>query len=133
MFEAENIVLAFVDAINAHDVEAICALMTERHVYVDAVSDRFEGIAMMRAVWDGLFRWFPDYDIVVESMIYQGDKVAVFGSLSATYAVSGELDAAHFWQVPAAWRAQVINNKVASWTAFHDTRRMYEIIAESAP
>ncbi|MBN1967071.1 MAG: nuclear transport factor 2 family protein [Anaerolineae bacterium] len=132
MFEAENIVLAFIDAINSHDVEAICALMTRDHVYVDAANDRFQGIGMMAAVWDGLFRWFPDYEIRVEQMIYQTDKVAVFGSLSGTYAVRGELDASRFWEVPAAWKAVIHDNHVREWRAYNDTRRIYEIIAAAS-
>ncbi len=40
---AIDVVLAFMDGINARDVDRLCSLMTEDHLFVDGLGNRVQG------------------------------------------------------------------------------------------
>jgi ketosteroid isomerase-like protein len=46
--EPIQIVLSFLERINEHDVEGICALMTPDHVFVDGLGNKFSGVENLR-------------------------------------------------------------------------------------
>ena len=48
-------VLNFVDAINEHNVEKICSLMTDDHKFIDSQGNAVVGKVKMRAGWTGYF------------------------------------------------------------------------------
>ena len=58
--------MAFVAAINAHDLEALADLMSDDHTFVDAFGETWQGRAHMRRAWKGYLEWFPDYTIAVD-------------------------------------------------------------------
>jgi ketosteroid isomerase-like protein len=47
--------LAFVRAINKRNVDAIAALMTPRHLFVDSLGTRFRGRELLREGWRAYF------------------------------------------------------------------------------
>jgi ketosteroid isomerase-like protein len=51
--------LAFVDAINRHDVEALVTLMTEDHCFVDGLGQVVRVREQMKNGWIGYFGWVP--------------------------------------------------------------------------
>ncbi len=51
-----SVVQQFVDAINAHDLEAISSLMTDGHRFVDSLGSVVEGRDAMRTGWTHYFR-----------------------------------------------------------------------------
>ena len=52
----EEIANKFIEAINNHDVEALCGLMTEDHTFIDSGGDVYNGIEKMRRAWG---EWNP--------------------------------------------------------------------------
>ena len=72
-------VLAFIDRINAHDVEGLGALMSGDHTFVDAHGNQVTGKEKMIAGWRGYFEWFPDYFIEVSDVFGGEEKLALFG------------------------------------------------------
>src|SRR5262249_20121567 len=54
-------VQAFVDCINAHNVDGLAALMSDDHLFIDAHGNKVRGREAMTAGWYGYFEWFPDY------------------------------------------------------------------------
>ena len=52
---------AFVDAINHRSPEEIASLMTEDHVFIDALGTRVAGRQQMQKGWQGYFSMVPDY------------------------------------------------------------------------
>ena len=52
---------AFVAAINAADLTALRALMTDDHTFTDARGMTFSGADKMIAGWQYFFRAYPDY------------------------------------------------------------------------
>ncbi len=121
-------VLAFIDRINAHDVEALCALMSADHRFTDSVGHSFHGREGMRTAWEGYFAWFPDYQIIVEDLLEQGDLVLATGQASGTYTVQGKLLPENYWEAPAAWKAIVEDGHLTHWQVFADNHPVREIM-----
>jgi ketosteroid isomerase-like protein len=109
--------LAFVERINAHDVAGLCDLMTEGHVFVDALSNRFEGRETMRGGWEQFFDVFPGYRIDAETRTASGDTVGLFGTAAGRYKDGPKKT----WGVAAAWKAVVADGLVAEWRVYCDT------------
>jgi len=112
----------FAAAINRHDVEALAALMTADHVFVDSMGQQVQGIASMEAGWRGYFAMCPDYWIRTD------DVVADDGVVLAAGEAGGAIDGIP-WQTPAAWKAVVRDGKVVEWRVFADNKPVYEILA----
>lgn len=86
-----DVAMAFVEKINAHDVDGLVELMTDDHVFVDALGSTFRGAEQMRQGWKAYFAWFPDYAIEVTDEFSRGDVVAMFGKARGTFVVNGKL------------------------------------------
>lgn len=115
-----HVVRSFVDRINAHDVEGLTALMTDDHVFIDALGARTVGRDAMRLGWKSYLDAFPDYEVTVDEWVERDDVVGLFGTARGTYAG----DPAGGWATPAAWKARVRDGLVAEWRAFCDTESM---------
>jgi ketosteroid isomerase-like protein len=128
-----DVVLAFMERINAADVDGLCALMTEDHVFLDGLGNRIQGREAMRKGWAGYFRMFPDYRISHAEIFAHGDVVASFGAAEATYAVNGKLAKGNHWSVPAAWRAVVHDGLIAEWQVYADNQAARKIMGLPNP
>jgi ketosteroid isomerase-like protein len=115
--DSVDVALAFVARINAHDVAGLCDLMTEGHVFIDAVGGRFEGRENMRIGWQHFFQAFPGYRIDIETKMATGQVVGLFGTAKGSYRDAPTKD----WQVSAAWRAVIEDGLVAEWRVCCDT------------
>jgi ketosteroid isomerase-like protein len=127
------VVLQFIDRVNAADVDRLCALMTEDHVFVDGLGNRFVGRDKMRAGWRGYFTWFPDYRISHEEVLQDRNVVAIFGTASGTYAVGGRLLKENHWEVPAAWKAIVRDGEIAEWHVYCDNQQARRLLGDKTP
>ena len=101
------LVEAFNAAINARDLTALTALMTEDHRFVDAEGQAVEGRTACAEAWRGFFLAFPDYRNVFSEVSDAGDGVVeVAGrSVCSESALAG----------PARWRAVVRDGRIAEW------------------
>jgi ketosteroid isomerase-like protein len=82
--EPIQIVLSFLDRINLHDVDGICALMTQDHIFVDGLGNKFSGVENLRKGWASYLNWFPDYAISHEDVLGSGQIVLLTGSARGT-------------------------------------------------
>lgn len=120
---------AFIDSINAHDVEGLGALMTDDHIFIDAHGNNVIGKETMGPGWRGYFEWFPDYYIEVTD-IFEGPKseagqtFAMFGFAGGSF--KGK--ESETWRLPAAWKAIVKGGRFALWQVFADTKIPFEIM-----
>jgi ketosteroid isomerase-like protein len=121
---------AFADAINARNVEALFALMSDDHVFVDSLGHRIEGREKMKTGWAGYYLMVPDYSITVEETFATGDTVVLLGTAQGTYAKSGEMRPENWWKIPAAWRAQIRGSLVAEWRVYADNDPMRRLMAK---
>jgi predicted enzyme related to lactoylglutathione lyase/ketosteroid isomerase-like protein len=123
-----NTIQQFITAINAHDVQQLGTLMTDDHIFIDAHNSKVEGKQKMLLGWEFYFDWFPDYKIEVEKTMNDGNAFALFGFAEGTYhGLKEEVEKAH-WRLPASWRAEVRDNKIALWQVYADTKIPFEII-----
>ena len=127
------VVLAFLDAINARDVDRLCSLMTEDHVFVDALGNKVQGRESMRKAWAGYFQWFPDYRVSHEEIFSDGQTVAAFGTAEGTYALKGTLSKENHWNTPAAWRGVVRDGLLQEWRVYADNQPARKIMGWPSP
>jgi ketosteroid isomerase-like protein len=109
----------FIACINAHDAAGLIALCTLDHLFVDSLGATLTGLDRLEQGWQAYFALFPDYKI--------GELVLACGSASGTHAHSGEA-----WRIPAAWRARVVDGRIAEWQVYADNKPVYEILSRSA-
>jgi uncharacterized protein (TIGR02246 family) len=128
--EPAAVVLKFIGRINAGDVDGMSALMTEDHLFVDGLGNRFQGRDAMRAGWKSYLAWFPDYRISYEEVFQNRDIVAVLGAASGTYAVAGKMPRENHWEIPAAWKAVVRDGKIAEWRVYCDNQPARKILGD---
>lgn len=123
-----EVVRAFAERISADDVDGLCDLMSEDHIFIDAMDTTVQGREAMRQGWRGYFAMVPDYYIKIDQIYCEGDTVAVFGRAGGTYTSDGTLKPENRWEVPAAWLAEVRNDKVALWRVYADNEPIRQII-----
>jgi hypothetical protein len=125
-----DVVKAFVAAINRRSPPEISGLMTEDHTFVDSGGRVESGRRNMTAAWSEYFRLFPDYSILVETIMGDGELVAAFGSASGTYNGKRGPVPENRIEMPAAWRAVVHDGKVKRWQVYADWTEGFRTIAE---
>ncbi len=69
--------LRFIEAINAHDVNALCELMAYDHTFVDTLGKTERSREHMRNAWRSYLKMFPNYSISVEQTFADSDTVVV--------------------------------------------------------
>jgi ketosteroid isomerase-like protein len=116
----DDVARAFVAAINAEDLNALRALMTDDHTFTDARGNSFTGADKMRLGWQHFFRVYPGYRVDIEHSFAAGDRVALFGKAAGGWRVS-EVILPQRWTVSAAWLAELEKEQIRHWTVFCDT------------
>jgi ketosteroid isomerase-like protein len=129
---ATEVVGAFIAAINRRSPAEIAELMAENYTFVDSTGVVESGRQKMSAGWKEFFRLFPDYAMQVETILVQGEVVAVFGSVSGTYNGKRGLVSENNIAMPAAWRGVVQNGKVARWQVYADWTAATRTMADDA-
>lgn len=100
--------------INARDLPALVALMSEDHTFVDSEGATVLGQDACRKAWQGFFAAFPDYRNVFEAMIADeaDETVTIMGrSECSVPALAG----------PALWTARVRDGLVTRWQVYQDS------------
>jgi ketosteroid isomerase-like protein len=123
-------VLAFIDSINAHDVDGITGFLSDDHVFIDAQDNEYTGKQRMGESWVEYFSLFPDYTIEVENVLERENMVAIFGYASATYK-GLTAESANFWRLPAAWKGVVEKDKIKVWQVYADYALILDIIEKN--
>ena len=126
--QTEQAANEFVHAINRHDIDAISELMSEDHCFIDSGGAKVTGREQIQKAWQGYLGMVPDYRIRITETIAVDNLVALFGLASGTYAPSGRLDPDKYWEIPAAWLATVIEDKIREWRVYADNEPMRRFI-----
>ncbi len=120
----------FVSAINEHNIDKICSLMTADHKFIDSQGNEAIGKEKMQAGWIGYFQLFPDYKIEITDIFLVGDMVAAFGFASATF--QGQSDSkGNYWNLPASWKAVIKNGRIYLWQVYADSKIPFDIISKN--
>ena len=145
----------FIKRINSGDVNALCELMTENHIFQDALGKRFMGRETMRQGWTQYFKMVADYQVHADEFFQTDDRLAIFGTASGRYTgpISANTKAGNgapaqhaalqsadsalgpngFWEVPAAWRAVVQDGKIAEWRVYADNQPLRKLMGDATP
>jgi ketosteroid isomerase-like protein len=125
------IVIRFVKAINDHDVDEIINLMSEDHIFIDALDNKSVNKKGMKKGWKGYYELFPDYKIEISDITENGSTIGLFGYANATYKnLTNKLNS-NFWRIPASWKAIVEKNKIKHWQVYCDYSNLIKIIESS--
>jgi ketosteroid isomerase-like protein len=122
---------AFVDAINRHEVDALCGLMSADHHFIDSLGTVVQTQEKLRAAWAGYFHMVPDYTLTVYETFCEGHTVVMLGIAHGTYVRDGLQRPENFWQTPVAVRAHVRDDKVTEWRVYADNEPIRQLIAKS--
>ena len=125
-------VLEFMERINQRDPAKLGALMTEDHVFLDALGNTIRGREKMRSGWLSYYGMCPDYWVSHETVFANGLQVAVFGEAGGTLARDGKLLPENQWRIRAAWLAVVEIDLVKEWRVYADNKPVYDILAKRA-
>lgn len=106
--------------INAHDVEALAALLSADHRFVDSLGVVVCGREALREGWRQYFRLVPDYHIELQRLLCDEADVVLLGAASGTYSSDGTLQAKNGWSTPAAFHALIRAEQVALWQVYAD-------------
>src|ERR1700737_1993937 len=116
-------VVEFIKRINAGNVDKLCELMTEDHVFQDALGKRFIGRETLRGGWKMYYEMVSDYKIRGEQFFVDKNMVAVFGTASGMSKRDGKFSSDGFWEIPAAWKAIVRDGRIAEWCVYAESSR----------
>lgn len=125
-----EIAMEFIKRINAGDADSVCELMTEDHIFQDALGKRFLGREKMRAGWTAYFKMISGYQIHAEEFFQTENRLAIFGTASGNYTGNVGKSAEKFWEVPAAWRAVVRDGLVAEWRVYADNQPLRQLMGD---
>ena len=123
-----EIAAEFLARINAHDIVGLSELMTDDHVFIDALDNRVAGRDAMRAGWTQYLALVPDYWIKVDTTLENHGSVALFGRVGGTYAGRIPEGQSGRWDIPAAWLAEIRDGRVAMWRVYADNLLMRQLM-----
>jgi ketosteroid isomerase-like protein len=126
----EAIAQTFLRAINRHDVDALLALMSPEHCFIDGLGNRMEGLEKLRDAWTGYFRMVPDYAVAIDETLTDGPVVVMLGMAQGTFTRDGKLFPENRWETPVALRAFVEEGRVAEWRVYADNEPIRKVIAK---
>jgi ketosteroid isomerase-like protein len=126
-----EVAMDFIKRINAGDVNSLCELMTEGHIFQDALGKRIIGRETMRQGWTMYFKLVADYQVHAVEFFQTNDRLAILGTASGRYAGGPAND--NFWEVPAAWLAVIKDGLVAEWRVYADNQPLRKLMGDQAP
>jgi ketosteroid isomerase-like protein len=125
----EAVAQSFLRAINRHDVDALLALMSAEHCFIDGLGNRMEGLEKLRNAWTGYFSMVPDYAVAIDETLRDGPVVVMLGKAQGTFTRDGKLQPENRWETPVALRAFVEEGKVSEWRVYADNEPIRTVIA----
>lgn len=128
-----EVAMEFIKRINSGDANSVCELITEDHIFQDALGKRFLGREKMRTGWNSYFKMISDYQIRAEEFFQTDNRLAIFGTASGNYTGNGSKSADKFWEVPAAWGAVVRDGLIAEWRVYADNQPLRKLMGEQVP
>jgi len=119
---------AFVERINASDVDGLAVLMTEDHRFVDSLGNVVAGREAMKKGWVGYFGMVPDYRLSIDEWLSEGPVVVMLGTANGTYVPDGARKPERRWSTPAAIRAAIDGDLVAEWRVYADNEPIRQLM-----
>lgn len=109
----ENIVRDFIRLFNERRVDDFSDLLTDDHLFVDALGKTIRGKRSTKEAWNKYFHMVPAYRIEIDEIERSEDRIDIRGRASG--AGRGENPPATPWEMDASWSAVVRDGKIAEW------------------
>jgi ketosteroid isomerase-like protein len=122
-------VAAFIAGINARDIDALSALMTDDHELVVFDEPPLRGRKANVEAWRGYAESFPAYVITPHQTVERDGVVAVLGHTTGSHLGLPEDEERRRTLI---WVAQVVDGTLSSWRLVEDTpenRRSFGLAA----
>ena len=129
---AHDIALAFVAAINAHDIPRLSVLAGPRHRFIDSLGNVLTEHHSLEAAWRQYFAMVPDYHLAVLQILVDKDTVVFLGTASGTFTQDGRLERRNQWTTPVALCARVAAGHVVEWQIYADNEPMRACMRSSS-
>jgi len=129
-FDTVKTVYEFIETINDHKIDKIIDMLADDHVLIDSMGTKATGKETLLKSWKGYFSWFPDYKIELKHTFVDEDSISLFGKASGTFYTGADIKENKF-EIPAAWRAEVKQNKISLWQIFADNHPVWQIIEKN--
>ena len=124
----KTLVESFVAAINSGRPDAIAALMTDDHTFIDSLGKRVSWRDTVRQGWAQYFSMVLDYRISVDWIMCDGDRFILVGRAGGTFSPDGVRSADRRWNIHAAWQGLARDSRIAEWQVFCDNKPMYDLM-----
>ena len=115
-----DVVEALAAAINRHDLDGIMRNLHEGHVFVDSLGKEVRGAPAVRKALESYLAMVPDYWLRIDHGVLAPEYIALFGAAGGTLVVDGKLKPKNWWETTAAWRAEIVDGRVAKWQVYGD-------------
>jgi uncharacterized protein (TIGR02246 family) len=122
-------VTEFLARINQRDPSRLAELLTDDHIFIDSIGNTVKGRDNMAAAWGQYFAFCPDYQVTAESILADGEQVAVIGTAGGTIAQNGTTPPENHWNIRAAFFALVRHDHIQQWRVYADNKPVYDILA----
>lgn len=126
------VIEALAEAINRHDLDAIMQQLHEGHVFVDSLGNEVRGPEAVRRAWHEYLSMVPDYWLRIDHGVLAPEYIALFGAAGGTLAVEGKMKKENWWETTAAWRAVVVDGRVAKWEVYADNEPIRALLRRKA-
>lgn len=113
--DIQFVAVAFVDAINTHDLDGMTALMASTHRYIKSCGEVICGVDAVLSLWETQFRWDASARIDIQRIITDADTVVLIGDLIGRCQMSHEP-----LRVPSVWVARVCAGQLIEWRMYAD-------------
>lgn len=123
-----KIVLDFIESINSANIDRLYDLMSNDHLFIDSRGASMVGNDNMKKAWMGYFDLFPNYKIEITDTLQNDSIIVLLGYASGTYKTNNKILENNHWEVPAAWKAIVVDKKIKLWQVYADNSVAIEII-----
>src|SRR6266850_4007919 len=122
------VIESLADAINRHDVDAIMQTLHEGHVFVDSLGNEIKGVEAVRKAWQQYLAMVPDYWLRIDHGVLAPEYIALFGKAGGTLAIGGKVKKENWWETTAAWRAVIVDGRVAKWEVYADNEPIRKLM-----
>lgn len=122
-----DITLAFVQAMNQHDLEKMAALLSDDHVFTGAYGEQAKGRESVLKGWAEYFEAFPDYSFELEEVLLAPNGTMIHGWSTGTSLAA--VRTGRTFRVPSVFRIKIKDEKIQHWRIFTDTMLPSEILA----
>jgi ketosteroid isomerase-like protein len=131
--DSENLLIVkeFVSAINSANVERMIDLMHPNHKFIDSQNNTITGKENNKKAWIAYFDWFTDYKIEIETVFENDTSIALFGFAEGTYKIKKNEQINNHWKLPAAWFAEIEDEKIKQWQVYFDSKPVFDIIEKN--